>query len=1188
MRQLIELLGLVGPGSYQRGLAYAQEHRATVTEYDPVEGWVAGVCRGSGGTVYQANVYFTMSRNDVLQEFDGVCSCPVRMDCKHAVALLLTALEEDSIARDAGGPTGGRAGPQWREVLQRALPTAESAEVELALAIQVTPPGQGGRLGYGFATGRVTARPVRSGKRTRWVQSGVTWSTIRSGHLPGADRAQLTALERLRRLTTVEDRYHADPNVLELDQVALAELWPALREVVASGVQLVDARAVGQGARQDVPGVVLETRPGRADLAVMEDDDADLTLHAALEHPAAGEMSTSVLVGDPPHGLVWVDERGTHLAALDQPASQTWAALHEGGAVRVPAHEREEFEREFAPRLAAHGWRSPDGSYEPPPPPTPTLHLGVRLTERGDPATPPRAVLGWGWVYGQDDEAPAETWLPVVAQPRFAPESGRDGAAEADALARVCAVLTGSDEDVDDAAGPDRTGAGTGTAAGTSTEPQPTTAAQDAATGGLPELLLVPEGRRGTPALLPEATVTGMAVVRLLELLPALTDAGVVIHHDDLPSYRSGGAPSVTIAVARESRDWFELEVMMEVAGHQVPIGQVIAALGTRQSTLFLPDGSYVSLDVPELEQLRQLIAESRALADGRRAALRVPRINSSWWEELLALGVVQEAEHAWLQAVRRRALGPAAGGADHAAGEREPEPPPPVPAGLAATLRPYQREGYEWLATLRRAGLGGVLADDMGLGKTVQTLTMILDERTDPGAPAGRDDDARGEGAAAPAAGPARPRGPWLVVAPTSVVPNWAAESERFTPGLRVAVVSSTGARREETLAELAADVDVLVTSYALLRLEAEEYAALDLAGVVLDEAQNVKNYTSKAFASARRLGAPVTFAITGTPMENDLSELWAMFTLTAPGLLGSPQQFAEVYRRPIERESPDARSLLARLRRRIRPFLLRRTKEQVARDLPPKQEQVLHVDLAPAHRRLYDRHLQRERRRILRLADDLEGNRVEVLAALTRLRQLAIDASLVDDQADDVPSSKLDVLLPLLEEAAAEGHRVLVFSQFTRYLRMIGARLDEAGLGYAYLDGATTRRADVIRGFAEGDDPVFLISLKAGGVGLNLTMADYAILADPWWNPAAEAQAVDRAHRIGQERPVMVYRLVSSDTIEERVMALQEAKRALVAGVLDETGDDVGPGAGRSTGQGARRGAGKLSAEDLRGLLA
>ena len=321
-------------------------------------------------------------------------------------------------------------------------------------------------------------------------------------------------------------------------------------------------------------------------------------------------------------------------------------------------------------------------------------------------------------------------------------------------------------------------------------------------------------------------------------------------------------------------------------------------------------------------------------------------------------------------------------------------------------------------------------------------------------------------------------------------------------------------------------------------------------------------------------------------------------MSALAAPGLLGSPAQFRAVYRRPIESGQAQAPDLMSRLRRRIAPFLLRRTKDQVATDLPTKQEQVVPVELNPAHRRLYDKHLQLERQRVLRLVEDLDRNRVEVLAALTRLRQLAIDATLVEPEAT-AQSSKLEVLLPLLREAAAEGHRVLVFSQFTRYLGRIAERLRAEGVGYAYLDGSTKRRADVIAGFAEGDDPVFLISLKAGGVGLNLTMADYAVLADPWWNPAVEAQAVDRTHRIGQRRPVMVYRLVATNTIEEKVLALQESKRELVAGVLAEDGAAGGGGAAETTAEaeatfstapspGRTTGSGALSAAELRELLA
>ena len=315
-----------------------------------------------------------------------------------------------------------------------------------------------------------------------------------------------------------------------------------------------------------------------------------------------------------------------------------------------------------------------------------------------------------------------------------------------------------------------------------------------------------------------------------------------------------------------------------------------------------------------------------------------------------------------------------------------------------------------------------------------------------------------------------------------------------------------------------------------------------------------------------------PFKLAITGTPLENSLTDLQALFAVVAPGLFPSAPKFYRQYVRPIEQPmtgiasgvgagtAPEVAARvrtdrLAQLRRRIGPFLLRRTKEQVAADLPDKQEQVLRVDLSPEHRNLYDMHLQRERRKVLRLLDD-EDRRSSfiVFRSLTLLRLLALDASLLGAEHDDVPSAKLDLLLDQLVDVAAESHRALVFSQFTGYLRKVAHRLDTAGIANAYLDGSTRQRQRVIDDFRSGSAPVFLISLKAGGFGLNLTEADYVFLLDPWWNPAAERQAVDRAHRIGQHRPVMVYRLVAADTIEEKVMALRDRKVGLFDAVVDD----------------------------------
>jgi len=336
------------------------------------------------------------------------------------------------------------------------------------------------------------------------------------------------------------------------------------------------------------------------------------------------------------------------------------------------------------------------------------------------------------------------------------------------------------------------------------------------------------------------------------------------------------------------------------------------------------------------------------------------------------------------------------------------------------------------------------------------------------------------------------------------------------------------------------------------------------------MDEAQFAKNHQSKLHQCARQLAAPVKLAITGTPMENNLMELWSLLSITAPGLFPNPARFAEYYARPIEKLGET--ELLAQLRKRIKPLVKRRTKEQVAADLPPKQEQVLEVDLTPKHRKIYQTHLQRERQKVLGLIDDMNKNRFAIFRSLTLLRQLSLHAGLVDEKHHGVPSAKIDALLEQLGEVVDGGHRALVFSQFTGFLSLVREQLDAAGVPYCYLDGKTRNRAAVLSRFKDGEVPVFLISLKAGGFGLNLTEADYCFMLDPWWNPATEAQAVDRTHRIGQTRNVMVYRLIAKGTIEEKVMELKTRKAALFASVMDE-GDAFG---------------GSLDADDVRGLFA
>ncbi len=584
--------------------------------------------------------------------------------------------------------------------------------------------------------------------------------------------------------------------------------------------------------------------------------------------------------------------------------------------------------------------------------------------------------------------------------------------------------------------------------------------------------------------------------------------------------------------------DWLGIRGEVEVDGLTIELAALLAALRAGKRYVALDGRRWLRVS----EELRSRLA---ALADhavvgpkAPRGALALDATAGPALEDVLDAAGEAELSEGWL-ALRRRL-----------ASARAVRATPP--RLLKAQLRPYQLEGFVWLKRLATWGVGACLADDMGLGKTVQAIALLVDRRR---------------------------KGPALVVAPTSVGTNWQREIARFAPCLRAHLYREAD-DREALVAGLRGG-DVLIVSYDLARRDERLLTPITWATAVFDEAQRVKNAATKTARALRALRAEARVALSGTPIENHTGELWSMFRLLAPGLLGSWDAFRERFARPIERDGDDERREgLARL---VRPFVLRRRKDEVLTELPARTEVTLDVDLDDGERRRYDDERLDAVARIAAGTGDHETGRFEVLAALTRLRQLACHPALVDADWDadgcgaaasaaQAGSSKLRAILQLVDELRGGGHRALVFSQFTRWLRTIAAALDEREIAHLYLDGTTpaAARQDRVDAFQAGEGDLFLISLKAGGQGLNLTAADYVIHTDPWWNPAVEDQATDRAHRIGQRRPVTVYRMITRATIEEQVVALHARKRNLVEGLL--AGADA---------------AGKLSTEDLIDLI-
>ena len=626
------------------------------------------------------------------------------------------------------------------------------------------------------------------------------------------------------------------------------------------------------------------------------------------------------------------------------------------------------------------------------------------------------------------------------------------------------------------------------------------------------------------------------AVARLEQIGFARTDAGGFVLHGQLNVVRffatdyprlqrdwkviltaqvekwTGEIERVTpkLEIVGSGQDWFEVRYSLTTPGGEVfSNADIQRLLRSGQSQTRLKNGHLAVIDTAGLEDFEQVIRDCDP-AQTQPGLYRISRAHAAYVEQ-----TARELGSAI--ADRRAALKKFITGRDASPDAKTKLGP------LAKTLREYQLAGFDWLTRLAANNLGGILADEMGLGKTVQTLAFLRAHQGD---------------------------GPALVVCPTSLVTNWENEARKFTPELKTLVLE--GADRAARFKSIAG-VDMVITSYALLRRDIDTLREINFSTAVLDEAQHIKNPETQNAQAAYALRATHRFVLTGTPMENSVRDLWSIMNFALPGYLGNRNDFRERYELPIARGSaPDVQR---RLSRRLQPFLLRRRKRDVAKDLPEKIEQVVPCSLTSHQRAAYDALLREIQQGLGGSGKNVNAGaqRMKMLTGLLRLRQVCCDLRLVGIDKEET-SAKLDLLDELLEEAIDGEHRVLVFSQFVSMLHLIRERLEKLEIPFCYLDGSTKQRQEIVDRFqSDSAIPVFLISLKAGGVGLNLSAADTVIHFDPWWNPAVEAQATDRAHRIGQTRVVTAYKLITRDTVEEKILRLQEKKRAAIDAAID-----------------------------------
>jgi superfamily II DNA or RNA helicase len=1127
-----------GTVTWQRGATYHRSGRAAVTSASPDGTRVAGTVRGTRSLPYQTEARLALDRHGVPTLMTE-CSCPVGLKCKHAVALLLQARDDGVLRLPEGEATSAELveveGPPPAANAAEVLPSAvhdwlRSLETAGESDSEAYPETVRQRLiyvvhEYVWPTGRREARvrplSVRLLKDGSFSKSANPYdpSNISSAQggakfLRPSDRAILDSLARLR-----DGGSGMGGRTLSGDQGA--SILEAILET-------------GRARWNDLTGPAMERgapRPGRVTWTV--EDDGRQRPVVVPDAEAGDPDPVAVLPMAPPWAITTdpVDPDRVIAAPLSLPiAPRTLAAL-----LAAPALEPEQVEPVRGRLSTVLGEQVTGATPEVLPralPPPRVIKEAPVACLRIFPLEVQRSPywMRYGAGTGTETLRLARPWFrygghEILAATPDATLTRRDG----EGLVRIVRAM-GKERDA-----LRRLSKIGFTRAGNRYD------------------LSIPQAHRDDLTLIPDEDLDSAWLAVLLEDVPRLREAGWQVEiADDFPlrPILIDGDVEAGLEQPGEGSgiDWFDLSLGVMVDGERVDllpallgvldgipaealddllddVGEDIETLNVRA-----PDGRVFVLPFarikPILRALVDLLGSDAGPAHGGRLSALDMADLTAFEDAVAESGVVFKGGEQ-VRALGRRL--------------REAHGAPPevtLPPAFTGTLRPYQSAGVAWMQLLREVGLGGILADDMGLGKTVQALAHLSIEKAE-----GRLDR------------------PSLVIAPTSLMGNWQAEAAQFAPHLKTLVLQ--GPERKADFGRLA-EHDLVFSTYPLLAHDGEVLAGQDWHLLILDEAQAIKNPQTTAAKTLRRLTARHRLALTGTPVENNLGELWALYDAISPGLLGDRKTFTKQWRTPIEKQGDTERQ--GRLSRRLRPFLLRRTKGDVLADLPPRTDIVEHVTLEANQRAVYEaiRLAMHAKVREAIAKKGLARSRIELLEALLRLRQVCCDPRLVAgarqagraDKVRAAGSAKLDRLMEMLPELVAEGRRVLLFSQFTSMLDLIEAAAARAGIPYVMLTGQTRDRTSVVRRFQKGQTPLFLISLKAGGVGLNLTAADTVIHYDPWWNPAVEQQATDRAHRIGQDKPVFVHRLIAEDTIEVKMQTLKDRKQALADGLYDPDG--------------------------------